>query len=539
MSQQIQQERELRRSSRTRNRKSFSDYFSHDDMFTEHEDDDIEEEDLGEEYKDGSDEDYIQEEACVGDDSSDNDSDKKEVSNKASVEDVNTKFACGLCSNILSDPYIIPACCHRFCCKCIQESIQAGIGPCPTCRDHSVSFESLRRDEMMGRLLARYKMLQDKIQKKHDTQEKRTFETYEAVQEENDDKNKATETRARKRQKRESSKNRLNDLKSRRESQAQIQFASSKKIVVTQKGKKQKERLTFEERLDIMKKYKEKHGHCNIPSTNESMGRFCKYIRQIKLGSAKQGKLATYKLTKERIEQLDELGFTWKFDRSFDFYFSALQSFKEEKGHCNVPARYKSGHCTLGSWVVRIRRMKAGTMQNFKRPEAKLTDARIAKLDALGFKWVATFEDYVRDFKAYKEKHDDINVSTTDKDHIKLRYWVSKIRAVRAGTLQPGKSPSLQLTEERIKELDSIGFKWKGRKTFDEYMDDLCEFKAKNGHCDVPFLYSENKSLGRWVGRIRSKKLGKTVDNGGPDRKLTKERIAQLDEMGFNWRLRM
>ena len=84
--------------------------------------------------------------------------------------------------------------------------------------------------------------------------------------------------------------------------------------------------------------------------------------------------------------------------------------------------------------------MRAGTRQHFRSPEARLTDARITKLDALGFEWVDTFEDYVRDLKAYKEMHGDINVSTTDKDHIKLKYWVSKIRAIRAGTMQPGNS---------------------------------------------------------------------------------------------------
>ena len=121
---------------------------------------------------------------------------------------------------------------------------------------------------------------------------------------------------------------------------------------------------------------------------------------------------------------------------------------------------------------------------------------------------------------------------------MKLKRWFCKLRAIRAGTLQPVSTPSLQLTEKRIKEFDSIGFKWKGWKTFIEYMDDLRDFKAKHGYCDVPFLYSENKSLGFWVGKIRRKKLGKTVDKGGPDHKLTKARILQLDEMGFNWTIR-
>ena len=127
---------------------------------------------------------------------------------------------------------------------------------------------------------------------------------------------------------------------------------------------------------------------------------------------------------------------------------------------------------------------------------------------------------------------------------MKLKRWVCKLRAIRAGTLQPVSTPSLQLTEKRIKELDSIGFKWKGWKTFDEYMDDLRDFKAKHGHCDVPFLYSENKSLGYWVGKLRSMRAGtRTYKKKGSGfkespHKLTEERIAQLDKMGFKWRIR-
>jgi hypothetical protein len=193
--------------------------------------------------------------------------------------------------------------------------------------------------------------------------------------------------------------------------------------------------------------------------------------------------------------------------------------------------------------------MKAGRTKPYTGLNTKLTEARIAKLDALGFEWTRgpsyhdridkfTFDDYVRDLKAYKAKHGDCYVSINDKNNKKLGRWVSKIRMLRAGTKQPVNHSSLQLTQERITELDSIGFKWRGFKTFDEYMVDLRQFKAKHGHCDVPFHYPENSSLGFWVGKIRKKKLGKIANSGSPDHRLTNERIAQLDKMGFNWRLR-
>ena len=110
------------------------------------------------------------------------------------------------------------------------------------------------------------------------------------------------------------------------------------------------------------------------------------------------------------------------------------------------------------------------------------------------------------------------------------------MRRIKAGTYR--NSGSYKLTPDRIKRLDALGFRWRVWKTFEEYIADLRKFKAKHGHCDVPFLYPENKSLGQWVGKIRRKKLGKMVNSGSPDHKLTKERIAQLDEMGFKWRFR-
>ncbi len=657
MSQQLNQETELRRSSRTRNsnRKNYSDYFSDDDMLTEHDDDIEEEEDLEEEeeYEDISDEEYIQEDQEEGggeasDDSSDNDSGKEEQQSEASVKNINTKFACGLCSNTLSDPYIIPACCHRFCCKCIQESLKAGIGPCPTCRDQNTSLQSLRRDELMGRLLTRYKMLQEKIQKKkideggHEIQKKSSLEstaTDETVQGEVDDKNTATSSGTRKRRKREissnenSSKTSSSDPKSTKES-AQAKSSSSKKVSKAPKNKKRKAKrsndvLTFNERLRCLREFKKKYGHVNVPkncrelSCHEGLGRWCSTMRQIKAGTYKQFTNPEFKLTKKRMKVLEDMGFRWSSTKTFEEYFQELQAFKERHGHCRVPKEYKEnkalgswcarlrlmksgihpntgssqltpervkrledlgfrcanvyrsfdenfnalqtfkrkkGHCNvtacnntedppLANWVSMIRSMKAGRMIPFARPNTKLTEARIAKLDALGFEWTRgpsyhdrlhkfTFDDYVRDLKAYKAKHGDCYVPDLYKDNRKLGRWVSKIRAIRAGTKQSVNRPYLNLNEERITELDSIGFKWRGCKTFDEYMVDLRQFKAKHGHCNVPYRYPENKSLGSWVGRTRRKKLGKEVDNGSPENKLTKERIAQLDKMGFIWRLR-
>ena len=72
-------------------------------------------------------------------------------------------FECAICLDILSNPYIIPECCHRFCCDCIHKSIKAGNKECPTCRVHIVSKRSLRRDELFGKMLHRLLKVESEV----------------------------------------------------------------------------------------------------------------------------------------------------------------------------------------------------------------------------------------------------------------------------------------------------------------------------------------------------------------------------------------
>ena len=69
----------------------------------------------------------------------------------------------------------------------------------------------------------------------------------------------------------------------------------------------------------------------------------------------------------------------------------------------------------------------------------------------------------------------------------------------------------------------------------------LEEFKAEKGHSNVPLLYSENKSLGKWVNKQRElyKKYthNLTIENGSKKLPcaLTDERIKRLNDIGFVW----
>ncbi len=87
--------------------------------------------------------------------------------------------------------------------------------------------------------------------------------------------------------------------------------------------------------------------------------------------------------------------------------------------------------------------------------------------------------------------------------------------------------PLLQANQhfERIKSLDHIKFPWTTgthQERWSMHYEELVEFHATNGHCNVHRAYS----LGQWVNHQRQ-----TKKNG----KLSAKRIELLDNLGFEW----
>lgn len=81
---------------------------------------------------------------------------------------------------------------------------------------------------------------------------------------------------------------------------------------------------------------------------------------------------------------------------------------------------------------------------------------------------------------------------------------------------------------------------------FDKMYAKLQVYKSQHGNCNVPSRYSEDRRLGKWVQKLREKKTElekKGLEYEAPKSKLTgrtltKERIAQLDSLSFEWRLK-
>jgi hypothetical protein len=55
----------------------------------------------------------------------------------------------------------------------------------------------------------------------------------------------------------------------------------------------------------------------------------------------------------------------------------------------------------------------------------------------------------------------------------------------------------------------------------------VVEFKRNKGHCMVPRRYQQDKSLGRWVDKQRSRHASN---------KMLPNRMELLDKIGFAWK---
>ena len=141
---------------------------------------------------------------------------------------------------------------------------------------------------------------------------------------------------------------------------------------------------SFEQRIEDLKAYKERHGHTNVKSSNDkSLYKFCQKIRYARNNPGK----TTTLINDERIESLDALGFNWSIHaatQSFAQRIEDLRSYKEKHGHVNVKG---SEDKSFYQFCINMRYAR-----NYpEKSNAVVTDERIASLDDLGFEWSTNF----------------------------------------------------------------------------------------------------------------------------------------------------
>jgi len=209
-------------------------------------------------------------------------------------------------------------------------------------------------------------------------------------------------------------------------------------------------------------------------------------------------------MTQEKLQLLKDIGFEFTYI-PFDERFEQLRAFKQEHGHVDVPAT----HAELGKWMQSIRRQCksfADTAESTRDIDAK----RFAQLTAIGVdpnrKLVKNEEEEAQKWdemfaklEEFKRDHGDLNVKR-DPETRDLYNWVV-LQRNEYKKLQHDK-PS-KLTAPRLIKFNQIGFEFGKRGTYknwEQRVEQLKEYKEKNGHVNIPVTDPE---LGEFVSRQR------------------------------------
>lgn len=317
--------------------------------------------------------------------------------------------------------------------------------------------------------------------------------------------------------------------------------------------------------------YKQKHGDCLVPAKwgmNPALGGWVSHLRQLK---------SIGKLSEDRMRRLDQIGFVWNsIDTRWEKMFAALSEYKRQHGHCEVPDDH-SANPQLGFWV---------STQRQARKNGKISKGRLQRLDEIGFVWEpydAFWEEMYGALVAYKRQHGDCNVPLFWKLNPTLGRWMANQRE-RQGQLAPGRIRRLEklgivweplrtheknmfaalqefrtehghcdvpakwprnpmlglwlfkkrklakegkLNAKLVKRLESLGVTLNPNEAqWEKMFVALREFKREHGHCNVPHLWPQDRSLGMWLAGQRQRKRKDKLDSS---------RAAKLEGLGVVW----
>lgn len=203
-----------------------------------------------------------------------------------------------------------------------------------------------------------------------------------------------------------------------------------------------KDRSKWEDMLSALVEFKNTYGHSEVPICFQENHKLPVWISNQRRRRLKEGPLSEV-----RTRLLEGIGFQWQLPVKFRWenMFSGLVEFKKVHGHCNVPFNWPKNP-RLALWV--------STQRHLKKAH-KLNQERIRKLEDLGFIWDplhASWEEMFSVLVRFRETHGHCDVPQGWSENPKLGKWVSTQRSVK----KKG-----NLSEDRIRRLEGIGFQWK------------------------------------------------------------------------------
>jgi superfamily II DNA or RNA helicase len=267
---------------------------------------------------------------------------------------------------------------------------------------------------------------------------------------------------------------------------------------------------SWNQALTCLDSYIKAHGNSDVPQRyvdgSFKLGVWCHNQRK---------QFSENKLTPEKIESLNERSFNWNpLSSKWDKWVELLKKYKETHGNCDVPKRSLLDGERLGAWVLNTRTNKKN-----------LSEERIAQLTEIGFSWnlmdemrFSAWDEGIRALDSYINREGDSYVPKSHReDGFELYSWC---------TSQRKRFSDNKLSEGQVLQLNQRNFDWNPLATrWNRWIDLLKKYRELNGHIDIPKrTVFEGEKLGAWIGNLRSKKG-----------KLSKERIDELDELGFIW----
>jgi hypothetical protein len=223
---------------------------------------------------------------------------------------------------------------------------------------------------------------------------------------------------------------------------------------------------------------------------------------------------------------------------SFAEGMSQLKEFKNKYGHVNLPKSYTENQ-SLVNWCQELRsnyRLKSLGIIN----DTGLTESQVLQLHDIGFHFTVNttkFEERIDQLIEFSKKFGHVNVPSKYPANPSLARWCSSIRNDYKSKKKCGEMKN-NLTDERIKELEALGFQWSLRVSFQERLQQLRQFKEKYGHVSVPIRFNENQSLADWCKALR--KAYRLWKEGKPHRFdfTNTSFLTPLEELEFDWRFK-
>jgi hypothetical protein len=289
----------------------------------------------------------------------------------------------------------------------------------------------------------------------------------------------------------------------------------------------------WDQRFAELQAFVAEHGHFRIPKKKEEYKRLRGWV------VAQRVYHRSGRLTPAHQEKLVALDFPWDPGQGsregqpsmrWEDHLRELVAFKERTGHTRVQ-HHRGPDKKLGGWLVR---------QRFLHRQGRLLPDRVRQLDAVGVDWnpasgsggqphprgsSRSSDQRMAELREFHAKHGHANVPTKYPPNQLLGNWVSNTRiGYRNG----------QLSADRIQELESLGFRWRGERkgslgiatTWEESFAALIKYHRAHGHANVRSTDAEHPALAAWVASQRTKHRQGT---------LKADRVQKLEAIGIKW----